>query len=504
MTRSAQRLAAFAACSFLFFAFAQARAGESPWREKPIARGSSGPLTALRVVLDVGSIDDPPGKEGLAALTAAMVAEGGTRELTYDQVLEKLYPMAASVEGHCRAEATSFSGTVHRDHFSEYEALVAAMLTRPRFSPDDFARLQARALDGIAKSLRGNNDEELSKQTLRVSAYAGTPYGHVDAGTVQGLKAITLEDVKAFYAKYYVKGNIAFGLQGGEVAGAAEKLERDLSVLPAGKTDPPPAPEAGAIEGFDVTVVEKPADSTAIALGFPLEVSRADDAFYPLMVANSHLGEHRTFNGTLMRDLRGKRGLNYGDYSYIEDFIEDRGTVFIAPGNPRRRRLFLIWIRPVPHDKAAFALRAALWEYRKLTARGLSEPEFDRTRDFLGNYAQLWRQTSERALGFAMDAPFYRGRDLCDELAKRLPKITREQVNDAINTQLGNRGFFVAIVTRDAQALAEVLRSGKPTPIKYDSEGTPGDVLAEDKLIESLPLEKLRVKITPADQMFER
>ena len=52
-------------------------------------------LVALRVVLRAGSQNDPPGKEGLAALTAAMVAEGGTKSLTYDQLLDAFYPMAA-------------------------------------------------------------------------------------------------------------------------------------------------------------------------------------------------------------------------------------------------------------------------------------------------------------------------------------------------------------------------------------------------------------------------
>src|ERR1700733_10550661 len=55
------------------------------------------PLVALRIVFRAGSHNDPPGKEGLAALTAAMVAEGGTKDLTYNQILAKFYPMAADL-----------------------------------------------------------------------------------------------------------------------------------------------------------------------------------------------------------------------------------------------------------------------------------------------------------------------------------------------------------------------------------------------------------------------
>ena len=72
-----------------------------------------------------------------------MIAEGGTKDLTYDQVLERFYPMAAALSGACRKEVTVFSGEVHRDNLARYEALVTAMIAEPRFAPEDFDRLAA-------------------------------------------------------------------------------------------------------------------------------------------------------------------------------------------------------------------------------------------------------------------------------------------------------------------------------------------------------------------------
>ena len=99
-----------------------ARADEPKASPAPIRRrclhSPSNPLVALRFVFRAGSQNDPPGKEGLAALTAAMVAEGGTKSLTYDQLLEAFYPMAASLDGACRKEVTVFSGVVHRDNLA--------------------------------------------------------------------------------------------------------------------------------------------------------------------------------------------------------------------------------------------------------------------------------------------------------------------------------------------------------------------------------------------------
>ena len=463
----------------------------------------SSPLVALRFVFRAGAQDDPKGKEGLAALTAAMVAEGGTKELSYDQLLEKFYPMAAGLGGGSRREVTVFAGEIHRDNLAAYVPLATAMLTTPRFAPEDFERLKNEALDFLTKTLRGGNDEELGKWTLQLALYRDHPYGHVQQGTVAGLKAITLDDVKAFHKRHYALSGLNLGVAGGVDSAFVARLSRDLASL---ATDAPPSaqlPLPSKPKGLDVTIVEKPADSTAISLGFPLDVTRRDDDFYALAVANSYLGEHRTFNGKLMQDLRGKRGLNYGDYSYIEDFIQEGMTRFPVPNNPRRQQDFTIWLRPVPHDKAAFALRGALWEFDRLRQGGISVADFEATRSFLLSYSKLSVQTLSRRLGYAMDGQFYGRRDLVTELAEHLPRLTAPQVNAAVRRHLDTQGFTVAIVTRDAAALRNALTSGRPTPLTYDTQGTPEDVLAEDKVIAAYPLKDVSVKVVPVAEMFE-
>ena len=477
--------------------------GSQPPHGSTLLHSPSNPMVALRVVLLAGSQSDPPGKEGLAALTAAMVAEGGTKSLSYDQLLDAFYPMAATVAGACHKEVTVFLGIIHRDNLGAYIPLVTEMITQPRFAPEDFERLRNEAVDYVTKSLRGNNDEELGKWTLQVELYKNHPYGHPDRGTAQGLKAITLDDVKDFHRRHYTREALKLGLAGGFNDATPGLLESEFKKLPSESLDIPALPTPRMPRGLEVTIVEKPADATAISIGFPIDVTRRDDDFYALAVANSYLGEHRTFNGKLMQDLRGKRGLNYGDYSYIEDFIQDGGSTFPIPNNPRRQACFSIWVRPVPPDKSVFALRAALWELDRLIERGISPQDFEASRAFLLNYSKLWVQTLSRRLGYAIDGGFYGRKDLVSELAERLPKLTVDQVNAAVRKHLKTDGMKVAIVARDAAGLRELLSSGKPTPLTYDTQGTPDDVTAEDKQIAVFPLKDVSVRIVPVDQMFD-
>jgi zinc protease len=281
-------------------------------------------------------------------------------------------------------------------------------------------------------------------------------------------------------------------------------MKADFATLPEGEHTPLKLHTPKKPEGLELTIIEKETDSTAISLGFPLDVTRKDTDFYALLIANSYLGEHRTFNGVLMQNMRGKRGLNYGDYSYIEHFVQEGGSTFALPNTAREQQYFSIWIRPVANENRLFALRESLWELDRLINQGMSEKDFESTRRFLLNYSNLWVQTLSRRLGYRLDSKFYGIEDYIAEVQKRLPTITRDQVNAAIKKHLNARTFKVVVVTKDGQSLKEQLLSNVPSPIKYESQ-TPQQILDEDKEIEKymLPINKEKLQIVPVAQIFE-
>jgi zinc protease len=463
------------------------------------------PLVAIRLFFQVGAADDPRGKEGLAALTAAMLGEGGTRERTYAEVLDALYPMAAHIRYYGDKDSFVFEGTVHRDNLARFADLLAAQVLEPRFSSDDFTRNRQDSLDYLTKTLRGNDDENLGKRAFGSVLYRGHPYRTPTAGTAAGLAAITLDDVKRFYAEHLTRDRLVVGLAGGYPEEFARTFVARFDALPARGRPRPALPPAPARKGAELLIVEKDARANAISLGHPLRVTRADDDFYPLTVARSYLGEHRTFNGVLMNNMRGKRGLNYGDYAYVENFIQEGGSTFPLPNVPRREQHFEIWIRPVAPANTGFALRQAIYETDQLIKEGIPAAGFEATRSFLLNYANLWTQDVSRRLGYAIDALIY-GKDLVAELKARLPTMKKADVDRAVRKHLSTRNLAITIVSDKAEALKETLLSGKPTPIVYDTKDTPPEVVKEDQVIEKypLPLSPARTTVVPVASMFEK
>ncbi|MBN1237466.1 MAG: insulinase family protein [Gammaproteobacteria bacterium] len=463
------------------------------------------PTVSFSITFDVGSQDDPPGKEGLAYLTGEMISDAATERNSYQQILEKLYPLASGYEARVDKETTTLTGRTHRDNLEQFLPLLTDAYLRPAFDPKDFERIRSDALNFIRNELRYSSDEELGKAALHELVFRGTRYAHPPEGTVAGLESITLEDVRRFYERHYTAARMRFGVGGGFDRQVVDALAASRAQLPQGDAGEAPGIAAPPIDGREVLLVDKPGADASISFGFPLSVSRGERDFYALAIANSWFGEHRNQASHLFQVIREARGLNYGNYSYIEAFPEG-GERQMPPVNvPRRQQLFEVWIRTLPNEQAHFALRAAMRELERLVDRGMSAAEFELTRSFLKKYVLHFADTTARRLGYAVDDRFY---GLTEEghlerFSRILDELTVEDVNAAIRRHLQYRDLKIAIVTGEAAAVAEALAADAPSPIEYATP-KPQSILEEDREIASHPLgiDAEDIEIVPVDRVF--
>ena len=463
------------------------------------------PIVSVRVQFLVGSVDDPQGKEGLASLTAAMVATGGTKTETYEQIVEKFYPMAADFNWQSDKEMTTFSGQTHIDNLPKYYEIIRQMMLAPGFREDDFNRLKDEAINFFKVNLRQSNDEELGKERLYNLLYAGHPYEHHSRGTVSSLEKITLQDVKDFYKNNFTQANTVIGLAGGFDANFSNTVLADFAGLPKGARKMRKIGEPALPDGIKIDIVQRETRATAFSIGLPIPVNRASGKDYAaLALVASYFGQHRSSNSYLYGQLRELRGLNYGDYAYIEYF--PRGMFQFEPDANlgRKFQIFQMWIRPVEPDNANFALRAAVYEYVKLASRGIDQQTFDETRDFLTKYVNILTQTKDAELGYALDSKFYGIGNYNEYLKAELAKLTLTDVNLAIKKYLPPNRMQIVAVTKDAESLRDAIIKNQPGQITYASP-KPKEVTDEDKIISIFPLsvKPADVTITPVEKVFQ-
>ncbi len=465
------------------------------------------PTVTFKVWFPVGSQDDPEGKEGLAYLTGQMLSDGATTKNSYEEILRKLYPLASSYSVRVDREMTVLTGRTHRDNLEAFYALYTDAYLHPQFKEEDFDRLKTNALNYLKNQLRYAQDEELAKATLHDFVFEGTRYAHPPQGRVRSLEAMTVDDVKGFYQKHYNRGNATIALGGGFDNALVKRFRGSLQGLPEAQQVERPTIAPRAIEGRQVRLVAKADADSSISFGFPIEVKRGERDFYALWIANSWLGEHRNSSSHLFQVIRERRGMNYGDYSYIEAFPQGGYRSFPPTHVARNHQLFEVWIRTLPNKQAHFALRAAMREVESLVNDGMTEEEFELTRGFLKKYVLHFADTTTTRLAYAVDDRFY-GIDGEGHLArfrKMMDEITRDEVNAALKKHLRVDRLKIAVVTGDAEGFAAALAAEAESPMTYASEKS-AEILAEDGEIATyaLGIERERIDTVAIDSVFER
>ncbi|MDP3278364.1 MAG: pitrilysin family protein [Deltaproteobacteria bacterium] len=481
-----------------------AGAGDIRWIEQ---RVEGAPLISFRLVFRSGSSDDPAGQEGATAVLARAMTRGAAGGQSYEELTRRLFPMAASVEAQIDRDLTAFTATVHRDHVREFYAILQAILLRPELRQDDVTRVTAQVRSELTDDLRGNDDEQLGRELLQYALYRGHPYGHPTSGTVRGLSALTRESLQAHRARVFCRDRLTVGIAGGFEPQLIAQMRADLQALPERCPERAALPAVARPQGVHLLFAHKPsASATAISIGTHVSLDRAHQDFFAVQFVSNYLGLHRQSSGVLYQTLRESRGLNYGDYAYVEHFEQEGHSRFPTPHLLRRQQYASIWLRPVRPETAHFAIRGALRALSQTLRDGIEPAAFERTQTFLSGYVTLYAQTDSARLGSAVDASLL-GWPASEGYATRAQQSWAAlRANDAIEAarrHLSAQDLWITVVAPNAPELAQAIQSEATSVMRYDSP-KPQSVLDEDREINAyrIGVAPNAVEVVPAAQLF--
>lgn len=271
------------------------------------------PVVNAQLAFAAGSARDGD-LPGVAGLTADALL-GGAGDMDADELASAFERHGANVgTGAARDMAwVSLQSLADDRQLGPVVDTLAGMLARPAFPADELDRL----LDGRRTALdqQERSPGAIADRLFWETAYAGHPYGSNPTGTRASLDAITPADLREFHERYYVGANASLAIVGDLDRAAAERLaDRLVASLPRGEPagQLPLAPELAD----DVTRREPfPSTQAHVIIGRPA-VARGYDAWPAVFVANHSFGGGG-FTGRLMDEVRQKRGLVYGIYSYF-------------------------------------------------------------------------------------------------------------------------------------------------------------------------------------------
>ena len=265
------------------------------------------PMVSLQMFIKAGTLEDPKGKEGLANLTASLLASGAKGK-SATQIAQEADFIGARLTARGGDDFATISLVILKKDLDAGLGLLQDVLLNPAFAPAEVERKVAQ----FEATLKSEEDDPmlLARRTFARDLYGNFPYGHPVLGTPQGLAAIKVRDLAQFHRTYYRPNNAVLSVVGDLTQDEARQWV--TKIFGAWAAAPVPAPQLPAIPPLaepKVVLIDRDISQANIVFG-NLGINRANPDFYACQVMNYILGSGG-FSSRLMDEIRVNRGLAF-------------------------------------------------------------------------------------------------------------------------------------------------------------------------------------------------
>ncbi len=345
------------------------------------------PAVSMRLLVRAGSVQDLPGKAGVANLAASLLDQGTTTK-SAQEIADQIDFIGGALGSGSGSDLSFVNVIVMKDSFDVGMALLADVARNPAFAPEEIERQKQQVISNLRVS-EGDPDYIASVLFDRL-VYGFHPYGLPNSGTPETLAAITQADLQAYHRRNFVPNNMILAIVGDitsqEAFASAEKVfgswqRGDLQPLKI--VEPPPPTRR-------IVIVDKPdAVQTEIRVG-QLAIPRKHQDYLAWDLAVKILGGEGA--NRLHRVLRSERGLTYGASADTE--ARKQAGDFVAETDTRT-------------ETTGEALRLMVDEISKLQRERVFERELSDAQAYLAGSFPLTIETPNEIATQVLNVVFY-------------------------------------------------------------------------------------------------
>lgn len=245
--------------------------------------------------------------------------KNGTTSRTAFQLNETFDYYGSSCSRACYNETATVSLHTLTKHVTKLLPLVNDMLTNAIFLQEELDTFVQNSKQKLKVNLQ-KADFIAGRMIDKLVYGEDHPYGTYN--NAEDYDALTIEQLKDFYQKYYVNGNAAIFVAGKLPENLKEILNENFGKLqitkPNFKTEK--ITTAPSTEKKLVIVNDENAVQGAIRIAQPFP-NRHHPDFKKVMVLNTIYGGF--FGSRLMSNIREEKGYTYGIYSYVQNHIQE-------------------------------------------------------------------------------------------------------------------------------------------------------------------------------------
>jgi len=388
------------------------------------------PIVSIEVWFEGGGRLDPEDRPGLSRLTIGLIDEGSgdMDAVAYSKARDEL---AARFGFGVERDRVTVSATMLAEEATASAALLGTVLAEPRFDLDAVDRVRAQMLSSLASSETDPNS--VASKHWYARAFPDHPYGRPLDGTKESVTAITREEIQAQYGTLMARSRATVAVVGAVTpVEAGALIDTILAGVPEGSSVAAPEPAGAPPAGVDVVSLPIP---QSVAIWGQQGLRRDDPDFFPAFVMNHILGGGG-FSSRLMTEVREKRGLAYGVYSYLSEL--DGAELYLGSVQ-------------TANDRIAESLDVVKTEWTRMATEGVTEEELDKAKKFLtGAFPLRFDSNSKIAgfLAFAQAEDF--GRDYIDRRNGLIEAVTVEDIRRVAARLLDTDALSVVVVGEPA------------------------------------------------------
>lgn len=347
------------------------------------------PLIDIFVLVRAGSTLDPPGKEGLAAITAEMLRRG-TKRRTSEQIASEVDFVGGRLEFDAGLDFVSAEAQFPRTAIEQGLDLLSDLLRNPSFPLAEVQKLVKQKIDQVKQEK--DQPEFAIRRYFDAYLYGDHPYGRPPDGDERSLAKVTRLDVARFYNARYGPATTTIVIAGDF---ATAEMERKAGEKFGGWSGTASAgaeamAEPERVKGRRLLLVDKP-DSTQTFFRFGnLGISRTHPDRVAIEVVNTVFGSR--FTSMLNEALRVNSGLTYGAGSFFR-LQRMRGPFAISSYTE--------------NSTTTEAIDLALEVLKKLHAEGLSEEQLRSAKAYLRGQSPQQIETSGQLAEILAELDYY-------------------------------------------------------------------------------------------------
>lgn len=267
------------------------------------------PIAHLAVVIKGGASQDPSHLAGLTYLSALMLKEGGSKDLTSLDIAEKLANLGSELTVSVTKNAVSFDVEMLSDKLHDSFNILSAIITTPRLHQEDFVRVKHQH-EGLLASKQASPSYLAQVNFMNTIYGENHPYAHPSHGSLKSVGKINHQDIKKYVEEF--NPNQALLIAIGDVSFKEIKhlAKKYLGSWKRKDSQPKKIPDPKTIKTMQTKLISRPDSLQSYLLLGRLGVDQKHEDWPALEVLGNIIAGLPT--SRLGMNLREHKGWTYG------------------------------------------------------------------------------------------------------------------------------------------------------------------------------------------------